>query len=699
MLQQEKNPRLKGGILADAMGLGKTVQTLALLLTHHPSLISDDAHVAGGATLVVCPLSTLPQWVEELRKKAKGLRVISFYGRNRINDTNWLNRHDVVLTTYSTLSSDVSAKARGGGGVLSRIRWYRVVLDEAHLIKNPKAKCSRSAFSLESRHRWCITGTPLQNGIEDCYSLLHFLRLSNFRDRWWWEAHIMGPAKKGDPGVFLRLRGVLQTVMLRRTRHLKIGGTPIVSLPPCDIHVRVVEPSAWEVGFYRSLFTSAQAIYRCYVEQSAVQSNLMHMLELLLRLRQCCVHPLLVLFSAYARIVNNAFKPNALGGVSGNDTDCFNFKDALMIILNVLHPALPRDDVPGTHQPSALGDEKEGLPMAGTTGDWVPWGVDMAIKVLQGDAALEFASSAFRGLERVTRVEKEDACGGALPSSPPRVCGICLDEPCGDSLSAPCCNMVFCAPCIEAHMRTKECYWCPGCRTPSSSKRMTSSRAPPASPWASRVRRVRRMRVTPMQEHNARARSPRERRVVANSLEIARACALLSTKVQTVVNDVKSIKEGNKCLVFSQFTRTLDILELVLDAEAIANTRLDGTMSKQQRVRAINQFKSNPLVKVFLISLQAGGTGLNLVEANHVFIMDPWWNPSAEQQALDRVHRIGQTLPVTVVRYIIKGSVEESIMQLQRRKCSIVSGALHGVDAEVTSSSGLGLKDLEVLLS
>ena len=126
------------------------------------------------------------------------------------------------------------------------------------------------------------------------------------------------------------------------------------------------------------------------------------------------------------------------------------------------------------------------------------------------------------------------------------------------------------------------------------------------------------------------------------------------------------IESGHKVLVFSQFVKMLDILNKVLDKRNIKYCRLDGKSKNREKI--IDRFNNDETVKVFLISLKAGGFGLNLTSADTVILYDPWWNPMVEEQASDRVHRIGQDKAVNVYRLITKGTIEEKIQKLQERK-------------------------------
>ncbi len=158
-----------------------------------------------------------------------------------------------------------------------------------------------------------------------------------------------------------------------------------------------------------------------------------------------------------------------------------------------------------------------------------------------------------------------------------------------------------------------------------------------------------------------------------------------------ILNDV--IAEGHRVLIFSQFTSLLALLKIELQSRKIQYSYLDGQTTKRQDV--IDSFKasSNP---VFLMSLKAGGVGLNLVEANYVFLLDPWWNPATEAQAIDRAHRLGQKRAVNAYRFIAKDTVEEKILQLQKQKKEISDEILTGKSNLIRS---LTAQDFELLLS
>ena len=167
-----------------------------------------------------------------------------------------------------------------------------------------------------------------------------------------------------------------------------------------------------------------------------------------------------------------------------------------------------------------------------------------------------------------------------------------------------------------------------------------------------------------------------------------------SSKIERLLEALEeSVSEGHKALVFSQWTSFLDLVEPALRQAGIAFTRLDG--STVDRGAVVNKFQDVNGPPVMLVSLKAGGTGLNLTAADHVFLLDPWWNPAVEDQAASRAHRIGQDRPVMVHRMVAKDTVEERILALQEKKRRIADVALGDADqaAGITREELLALLD------
>ncbi len=139
------------------------------------------------------------------------------------------------------------------------------------------------------------------------------------------------------------------------------------------------------------------------------------------------------------------------------------------------------------------------------------------------------------------------------------------------------------------------------------------------------------------------------------------------------------LDSGHKALVFSQFVGHLSLIREYLDSQKISYRYLDGSTPPKDRKKEVDAFQSGD-GDLFLISLRAGGLGLNLTAADYVIHMDPWWNPAVEDQASDRAHRIGQLRPVTVYRLVTKGTIEEKIVKLHQEKRDLAGSLLEGSD-------------------
>ncbi|KAJ4901761.1 DNA repair protein RAD5B [Raphanus sativus] len=595
----------RGGILADAMGLGKTVMTIALILArpgrgnpeNEDDLATDvngnkpkgkESHKAltcvkaKGGTLIICPMALLSQWKDELETHSKPdtVSVLSYYGGDRTQDAKAIASHDVVLTTYGVLTS--AYKQDKTNSIFHRIDWFRIVLDEAHTIKSWKTQAAKATFELSSHCRWCLTGTPLQNKLEDLYSLLCFLHVEPWCNWAWWNKLIQKPYENGDPRGLKLIKAILRPLMLRRTKETRDKeGSLILELPPTDVKVIECEQSEAERDFYTALFKRSKVQFDQFVAQGRVLHNYANILELLLRLRQCCNHPFLVMSRAdsqqYADLDSLARR------FLDNNPD------------SVSQRAPSRAYVEEVIQDIRDGNSKE--------------------------------------------------------------CPICL-ESADDPILTPCAHRM-CRECLLTSWRSTSCGLCPICRTVLKKSELIS--CPTESIF----------RVD----------------VVKNWKE--------SSKVSELIKCLEKIRmsgTGEKSIVFSQWTSFLDLLEIPLRKRGIEFLRFDGKLAQKAREKVLKEFNETKQKTVLLMSLKAGGVGLNLTAASNVFLMDPWWNPAVEEQAIMRIHRIGQKRTVCVRRFIVKDTVEERMQQVQARKQRMIAGAL--TDEEVRSAR---LEELKML--
>ncbi|RLN03188.1 hypothetical protein C2845_PM13G22520 [Panicum miliaceum] len=247
----------------------------------------------------------------------------------------------------------------------------------------------------------------------------------------------------------------------------------------------------------------------------------------------------------------------------------------------------------------------------------------------------------------------------------PAICSICSDPP-EDAVVATC-GHVFCYQCIHDSL-AGDAHVCP---YPLCGKKLSiRSVFTPA---------VLKLSILPKLEIDQKTSCS----TVYDKTSLICDSSYISSKIREAVGILKSIVKTRaitmgdttesisseeapvKARVFSQWIGMLDLMELSLNSNNIQFRRLDGAMCLNLREKGVNEFQTDPEVRVMLMSLKAGNLGLNMVAASHVIMLDPWWNPYAEDQAVDRAHRIGQTRPVTVSRFTVKDTVKDRILALQ----------------------------------
>ncbi|KAF9354650.1 hypothetical protein BGX34_010890 [Mortierella sp. NVP85] len=643
-----KPTSMRGGILADDMGLGKTITVISLIAStlnrgmHAPqrankatSLLSTsaapdflnsgdlvteydtppsptirpllptapkkplhrkkatNARTKSHGTLIVCPLSTVQNWEEQFETHVKrgSLQIYVYHGGQRVSDPGYLAKYDVVITTYNLLGTEYSKECKGRDGetgpskqpsALQQIDWFRVVLDEAHIIKEVSTVQSKAACALTAERRWCLTGTPVQNKLDDLYALVKFLKMQPFDEKAHWMHYIAKPIKAANPIGITRLQTLMKVITLRRTKTQMVDGKPLLDLPPRTDHMRVLELSLNERQLYQRMESNAKQTVDKIVQEDKIMKNYAHILQAILKLRQICAHYALVKNMGDDLDVSEDFNEAKASAIltllrdSGNDqcNHCFNTSTQTPIVTRCEHLFCP-------------------------------------------DCVKKLSPISFMLIQK----------GNANVSVSPEL---------------------------------KTDFGCPQCATV--------------------LRPVDLIQIPDDTEDNVAATAAGttesghlHARVDENGMVIH------STKVKALVEDLQ--REGEvsrrtgkplmKSVVFSQWTSMLDLIEDGLRENHIRFTRLDGTMLRHDRTTAMMRFKERPEVSVILISLKAGGVGLNLTSAQRVYLMDPHWNPSVESQAVDRIHRLGQTKPVDVVRFIIKESIEENILELQKRKTEL----------------------------
>ncbi|CAH8251893.1 unnamed protein product [Arabidopsis lyrata] len=704
-----------GGILADDQGLGKTVSTIALILTERstPYLPCEEDSKNGGSnqfdhsqvvfnenkvgedslckmrgrpaagTLIVCPTSLMRQWADELCKKVTleaNLSVLVYHGCNRTKDPHELAKYDVVITTYSLVSVEVPKKPldradeeKGGihdcgvesvgfgsikkdlpnsqkkstkkrkhmdcepveflSGPLAQVSWYRVVLDEAQSIKNYKTQASTACSGLHAKRRWCLSGTPIQNSIDDLYSYFRFLKYDSYSCYQTFCETIKNPISSYPVKGYQTLQAILKKIMLRRTKDTLLDGKPVISLPPKSIELRRVDFTKEERDFYSKLECDSRDQFKEYAEAGTVKQNYVNILLMLLRLRQACGHPLLVSSLAWSSSAEMAKKlPYE------KLTFLLHSLEASLAFCGICNGA-PKDAVVSVCGHvfckqciyECLTHDNNQCPLSLCK-------VGVEISSLFSRETLE---NAMLGLHK-------------------------LDAPCDRTTSDP---VGSGEPCIE----NLPC----GSSKIKAALDILQSLSRPQSP------------TTVMNDVDQSSENGEKNQ------QLEKSFSLPATPAKSSVDGLVKVV-GEKAIVFTQWTKMLDLLEAGLKSSGIQYRRFDGKMTVPARDAAVRDFNTLPEVSVMIMSLKAASLGLNMVAACHVIMLDLWWNPTTEDQAIDRAHRIGQTRPVKVVRFTVKDTVEDRILALQQRKRMMVASAF-GEHEKGSRESHLSVEDLNYL--
>ncbi|KAF2870907.1 SNF2 family helicase/ATPase-like protein [Massariosphaeria phaeospora] len=598
----------RGGILADEMGLGKTLSVLSLIADaeslecakefsrkshriYNPVRISTVTN--SRATLLICPLSTMINWkqqVEEHFPASARLKWTMYHGANRKSLTaEILADHDLVITTYGMIASDYKDKSKP----LSYVHWFRIVLDEAHSIRSSHTQQHIAACSLAAQRRWAVTGTPVQNKLDDLGALFKFLRISPFDTTAGFSQYILNPFKNADPEVVPKLQLLVSSLTLRR---LKEG---VLDLPPRhDIIVRLE-------------FSKDERKLHDWFEKDS------------------------------ERKVNAVTAGEKLGGNS--------YARILTCIMNLrLICAHGRD---------LLSDEALKL-TDGMTAD-NPVEVDEDGEPNVAPALTRTQAYEMLELLEQTSTDKCQYCQRNIIHSDSE--DVNEDDNSVAGFMTSCYHLVC----------------------PSHVKRLRSEWAAIETPDGLITCQFCDSRVRPdvfTINHEDFIAFQDEREALKKDPKMAKKIGSYTgphTKTKALLHDLGSDREWSvanpderpiKSVIFSTWTTHLDLIQIALKDQGHTWTRLDGRMSRQARDKALHAFAHDDSVHNILVSIGAGGLGLNLTTANKVYVMEPQFNPAAEAQAVDRVHRLGQTREVTIKRFVMDNSFEEKMLELQRKK-------------------------------
>ncbi|EGR47680.1 uncharacterized protein TRIREDRAFT_63568, partial [Trichoderma reesei QM6a] len=560
-IQAESPQQFYGGIIADSMGLGKTLSMISLIASdllvnkNDPnSIIGANSEASSGRTLIVVPPPLLDSWEEQLKQHvfSNSIPWRRHHGKSRIADETDLAACLVVLTTYHTVSSDWRSNSDQQHSFLFNTRWRRIVLDEAHFIRNSNSRMARAICSLESVSRWAVTGTPIQNRLGDLTALLKFLQVYPYSDEHIFNADISHLWKVGRvEEAVKRLKRLAGCILLRRPK-------TVIQLPPRHDFKRFVDLAPAE----RELYQDFRMGTKFHIEQALSMND-----------KSTKAY-------SYANMLQRI--------------------EAMRMICNLGVHYKRRYDLPAYN---------EQTPQSWREAAQQTFNIRRGLNSIHCRLCFCVVDS--------TESVIYDA------GSPPM------------SLFSQCLEFV-CSTCLSTHSGSqvlRSCSHATLCPTASISTDMFDT---DDAPW----------------------------------LSMGQLSAGLPTKVSMLIRDLQSQPHDVKCVVFSSWRTTLEIIELGLKQAGIPCLRYDGKVAQKDRHEVVERFRKDPTIRVLLLTISCGAVGLTLTEASRAYLMEPHWNPTLEDQALARIHRIGQTKEVTTIRFIVKDSFEEVCVSMNHSRLS-----------------------------
>ncbi|KAH8668495.1 SNF2 family N-terminal domain-containing protein [Xylariales sp. PMI_506] len=593
-----------GGVLADEMGMGKSLSILSLIVEtlrkgqewaekrrseQEAGPIKVQLRCTRATLIIVSSALLINNWRHEIKEHLDGsLNIVSYHGPGRPKGSTGLDtieNSDIVVTTYNTISQEFSEGngERGGFGkasLLHSVEWYRVVLDEAHIIRRQATKFHKTCAELKANSRWCLTGTPIQNKLDDLGALFCFVRAKPFDSLRVFRRFVVAPYSQGDEDSAIKcLVHINDSLCLRRTKEL-------LNLPTLKEDVQHLNLTEKERRQYED---TAKILYRKIRQMVGEheKTSKFSIFQANLQLRILCNHGTYQQpFSWQTHSYRDT--KEAVASVWG---------DSMQINCDGCSQPMP---VLGTSR--SRNDFMEGCPHVLCS--------DCVENTAAGGASQAAASNG----------------GGALR----RHCPLCVRF--GDAVS---------------------------------DDASADDSAPPPRRYAE-----------PSDEHYFRPDG-------------------FSTKMEALMKDVKVDLATTKSIIFSCWTRTLNLIAAHLKRENIPFSRIDGECTVSRRQAILDAFAKEDGDHVLIMTTGTGAQGLNITCANRVFIVELQWNPSVEKQAIARAIRLGQARQVSVIRYIMNNTVEQSMREQQERKKSMAQkGFDDAADTEDPSSTG-DLSDTE----
>ncbi|MBW0499118.1 hypothetical protein O181_038833 [Austropuccinia psidii MF-1] len=732
------------GILADEMGLGKTVQSISLMA------YLAEVHNIWGPFLVIAPASTLHNWQQEITRFVPALKPIPYWGSVKdrtILRKFWNRKHlrydrdapfHVVITSYQLVVQDEK--------YFQTLKWQYMILDEAQAIKSSSSTRWKTLLGFHCRNRLLLTGTPIQNSMTELWALLHFImpQLFDSHEEFseWFSKDIENSVDKAggmNEHQLRRLHMILKPFMLRRIK--KNVQNELGDKIEIDVACGLTPRQKLMYSRLRENMSISDLVQKA-TSLSHDDVAVKRLMNLIMQFRKVCNHPELferadvkaplsfVSFNSTANVSRDgdlldcayatksliqlsvpkiAYQDGGMLSVPGPSSRAgFDSKylDRLMNIWstpNLLASAPDGSTVPSWARLLDFGLAEVERASQEQTVKRLPWLIRKrreASEICKGADLTESAASSLESTQIFTKSETLPRL--IVESGTPQLYEIFNDfQKCSRMSRADVriYSQKVVAPPIDLYCADRSFELAQQTIRFNPNIRLSFYGLPPPARESYKLSKNFRLTFDGLslkglmgvldQDQISRSfmQVPQLEKLMLDSGKLARLDSLLQ--------ELKA--GGHRVLIYFQMTRMIDLMEEYLSFRHYRYLRLDGSSTISERRDMVMDWQTRPEIFIFLLSTRAGGLGINLTAADTVIFYDCDWNPSNDQQAMDRAHRLGQKRQVTVYRLITSGTIDERILKLARTKKTVQDAVVGSSSGAMDTGAGEGARPNEVV--
>lgn len=707
------------GILADEMGLGKTVQSISMLAN-----LAENQNI-WGPFLVVTPVSTLHNWVQEIQKFVPDFKILPYWGtasdrkilrkfwdrKNLIYDKDKSEFH-IMITSYQMIVNDIQ--------YIKQLQWQYMILDEAQAIKSFQSQRWKNLLNINCKNKLLLTGTPIQNNLEELWALLHFIMPNFFQSIDNFNKIFNSDSNFKNSANLLRLHDILKPFMLRRVKKnvQKELEDKIEIDIMCDLTLKQqkmyemlklglngdyedIERQALEQQLKQNAIENGENPEASSNSTSTSTQEAGKLMNIVMEFRKVCNHPYLFESNHITSSFSFSKYGNNVHNIRNNTTDVYNtttneieYNIPRLIYEEMLLPNFNKNNwnmnkynvfknfdskslqaLELFHNRTDYLNSFESLDSINSK-DLITKAIELKGKVSQKEInsrreiiygkednlEIQFKTNNFAIPSKVNDSIKIEILNESVSDMYTDDYYLAKWKP---SYIEPCI-----APMISTYVNGKN----------NSLNEPREIKALKTIPIEQQVNLSLKKIETPLIQSEMNTKPLNDNFITPNvHLPTIEKFIQDSTKLKNLDKLLPELKKGDhKCLIYFQMTKMMDMIEDYLTYKGYKYVRLDGSTTLERRRDLVSDFQTNDDIFIFLLSTRAGGLGINLVAADTVIFYDSDWNPTIDSQAMDRAHRLGQQRQVTVYRMICKNTIEQKMRDIANQKEQIQKLVMEG---------------------